>query len=55
MYVGETWTMTARFESKIQSSEMRFLRSLTDRIRNQEDIRDKLYMHNITEKTEDYR
>ena len=47
-YAAETWTLTSRQESRIQASEMKFLRSMIgktrkDRVRNEDIRKHKLY------------
>jgi hypothetical protein len=54
LYGSETWILNARDKSRIQASEMRFLRSVKgctreDKIRNEE-IREELRIYNISEK-----
>ena len=55
-YAAETWTMTRREESKIQASEMRFLRSMIgktrrDRVRN-EDVRKEIGVDKMNDRIE---
>lgn len=54
LYGGETWTVTARIESKIQSSEMKFLRGIECCMRvyrtGNQDIRDKLNINSFIRK-----
>jgi hypothetical protein len=58
LYDSETWILNARDESRIQASEMRFLRSVKGctgehKLRNEE-IREELRTYNISEKIQDY-
>jgi hypothetical protein len=58
LYGSETWTLNARDKSRIQASEMKFLRSVKgctreDKIRNEE-IREELRIFNISEKIQGY-
>jgi hypothetical protein len=57
LYGSETWILNARDKSRIQASEMRFLRSvkrctMEDKIRNEE-IREELRIY-ISEKNQEY-
>lgn len=59
LYGSETWTTTAKDESRIQASEMKFLRQVKgctrrDRIRN-DAIREELSIYNMNVKLKEYR
>lgn len=59
LYGAESWVLTNRDRSRIQASEMRFLRSVMgvtrmDRIRNEE-IRQSLNIYNLNNKIVEYR
>lgn len=56
IYAAESWTLTSRQESRIQASEMKFLRSMIgktrkDRMRN-EDVRNEVGIGKLTERIE---